>query len=628
MAVRVLNKAIYELIAAGEVVSRPKFVVKELVENSLDAGSKMINVEVKNGGKSLIRVVDNGVGMSFADCKLACLRHATSKIFSESDLNSIKTLGFRGEALASICAVSKVEILTKLKGANLGTHLINFGGVEQICEQIDCNEGTNFKVEQLFYNVPARLKFLKTDLTESNLIQDILEKLAISHFNVAFSFKKNGKKIFQTLGNGSLSDAIYSIYGKDVLKTFISVENVFKNVSVGGFVSKPVFCKARGNLNLCFVNKRYVKSNVFKNAVEQAFKGFLMVGKLPSYVLFLKIPYTDVDINVHPAKTQVNFVNESEVFRAIYLAVKQAIDKINDVFNQNYSTALPIKFEQNYNNKLGDDLNFENYSKNKNSDSCLNKNFVECGMASEVRNYEANKESDVFFNDLNAEFMNNSEKVYLNFKNNDTDFDYDKVAHCGKNLKINDGLELKLIGEIFKTYILAEFKNKFIVVDKHAAHERIIYDNLKKNLNNFEKQQIIKPLKIAINSSVDCNLVAMNLQIFSYFGFDVELFGEHNLLLRSVPAFLSEKNCTEIFYEIVENLKLNKFDLTPDTIEKILHSMACKAAIKANDLNNNEELFEIIKQIYFNKENRTCPHGRPVILVFEKKQFDTKFKRI
>lgn len=653
LAVKVLSREIYELIAAGEVVSRPKYVVKELVENSIDAGAKSISVEIKNGGKSLIRVVDDGIGMSFDDCKLAFLRHATSKISNESDLDSIKTLGFRGEALASICAVSKVEVLTKLKGSGIGTRYVNYGGVEKTCEKVDCSEGLNFKVEQLFYNVPARSKFLKTDLTEANLIQEILEKLAVSHVEIAFDFKKNGRKIFQTLGNGSLSDAIYSIYGKDVVKNLMSVSNVFGNVEVSGFVSKPVFCKARGNLNLGFVNSRYVKSKIFNNAVDQAFKGFVMIGRKPSYILFLKMPFSDVDINVHPAKTQVQFAKENEIFKAIYLAVKKSIERNNDVFEQSQGS-----FSFNVN-----DCKNENYFEKRNNlnseeififdDKDDKKSFVECGILSEVKDYKISAKknnSDVNFDNCdNLNYVLNSaenrieniikksveDELVVNDELNDSLKVYDVISgNSNKStsensevLKSEGVYELRLIGEVFKTYILAEYRNKFIVIDKHAAHERVIYESLKKDLNNFEQQQLLKPIKVSVNSVVDCNLILKNLNVFSYFGFELEPFGQHNLLLRSVPAFLSEKNCLDVFYEVVENLKLNKFDLTPSTIENILHSMACKSAVKANDLNSNEQLFELVKQVYYNSNIRTCPHGRPVILVFDKDKFDSEFKR-
>lgn len=634
MKIKVLDKKVYELIAAGEVISRPVFVVKELVENSIDAKSSQISVEIKNGGKSLIRVVDNGVGMSFDDCKVAFLRHATSKIKNETDLNSLQTLGFRGEALASICAVSRVEVLTKQKNESTGTHYSNFAGEEQIYEKTDCNEGTQIDVNDLFYNMPARFKFLKSDLTEANLIQDILEKLTISHSEISFSFKKNGKKVFQTIGNGNLSDAIYSVYGKGVFKTLTEVANDFSGISVKGFVSLPVFCKPRGNLNISFVNSRYIKSRLIKNGVEQAFKGASMIGKFPSFILFLNMSSSCVDVNVHPAKTEVSFANENDVLKAVYLAVKKAIDQTNDVFDQ-------FCFSKENEKKDG-------FVSEKNNGFLENKQpAVECTFKSEVKPYRQSEETFFEFdnfngNDVDLKFENASkveentiETAAIDDLKNEPPLQKPKETNSlnmkqekNENVELEGIYSLKIVGEIFKTYILAEYKNKFIVVDKHAAHERIIYEKLKKQINNFEKQVLFNPLEISINSSLECELILSNINIFNYFGFNVEHFGNHNFLIRAVPAVLTKQNCLEIFNEIVENLKLKKFDLTPQTIENILHQMACKAAIKANYDNSKSQLYELVKEIYFNKNIRTCPHGRPAILVFSKERFDSDFKRI
>ena len=646
MKVKVLNKEVYELIAAGEVITRPEFVVKELVENSIDAGAKQINVHIMNGGKSLIRVVDDGEGMSFSDCKLAFLRHATSKIQSEADLNFLQTLGFRGEALASICAVSEVEVLTKQKNSKEGTHYFNSAGKEQFCEKVVCDYGTNIKISRLFYNVPARLKFLKSDTTEANLIQNILERLAISHSEISFSFKKNNKKIFQTRGNGSLADSIYNIFGKDFFKTLIPVNNIFSGIQVEGFVSAPRFCKTHGNLNISFANNRYIKSKIIKNGVEQAFEGFSMVGKSPYFILFLKLPSSDLDVNVHPAKIEVRFAKESEILKAIYLATKKAIDLQNDVFNQFYDIKKPKQtheIDNNNINKKDNNNNFENYYDSKNA-------LIECGFKSEVKPYYIdNKDSAEEFNTINFNFSNSeqnegtknatltkaifkeqvfeTQQQHKQHKTDKTSPAHDKINKTSANLKLDGLSNLKLIGEVFKTYILAEFENKFIVVDKHAAHERIIYEKLKNEFNNFDQQILIEPLNIPITSNIESNLILENLEHFKCFGFDVEHFGNHNFLIRAVPSILKEQNCLDVFNEIVANLKLHKFDSTPQTIEKILHTMACKAAITANCNNSNEQLYELIKNIYFNENIRTCPHGRPAILVFSKERFDENFKR-
>ena len=327
--IHLLEKNIYELIAAGEVIERPASVVKELVENSIDAKAKSIFVDIKNGGKSLIRVIDDGIGMDSGDCKLAFLRHATSKVSTKIDLNNIETLGFRGEALASICAVSKVEVLTKRHEDEFGIRYFIEAGEEKNIESVSCSNGTMFYIEQLFYNVPARRKFLKKDSTEANVIQDILEKLAISNCNISFGFKKNGKKIFQTAGNGSLDDVIYNIFGRDLYKSLLPVNYDDGNIKISGFISNPRYCRSNRNLQYSFVNGRYVKSKTCSSGVEEAFKGFSMIGKYPAFVLFINMSPQKIDINVHPAKVEIRFSDEMEVLRAIYSCVRAAISENN-----------------------------------------------------------------------------------------------------------------------------------------------------------------------------------------------------------------------------------------------------------------------------------------------------------
>ncbi len=656
--IKILNKKIYELIAAGEVVSRPMFAVKELIENSIDGEAKSIDIEIENGGKTLIRVIDDGIGISHDDCRTAFLNHATSKIKTEFDLNSIKTLGFRGEALSSICSISDVELFTRRKNFDFGTHYCCKGGVETIYEKVNCKLGTLINVKNLFYNVPARLKFLKSDMTEANLIQDIVEKLAISQKYVAFSFKKNGKKIFQTLGNGNLSDAIYQIFGKKIFQTLIPVENSFSNIEVVGFVSLPIFCKSRGNLNLSFVNSRYVKSKIFKNGVDEAFKEVTLKGKFASFVLFLNIDSSELDVNVHPAKTEIRFINESNVLKAIYLAVKKAIDSSNDVFNQNlnvnyslnsdmiknkiktlsdrsndkditdvqvnslnfknsenliesgFSSEIKNYNTNNFDNEIAVELNNEQKKANKNLNS---ENLIESGFSSEIKNYNTNN----FNNEIAVELNNEQKKANknLNSENRNEILTNEKI------------LKFKLVGELFLTYILIEFENKLIIIDKHAAHERIIYEKLKLNFKNFEMQILIKPVEILIKSNYDCDLILNNLEIFNYFGFKIEPFGIHNLLIRAVPTFLKEINYLTIFDELVENLKLNCFNLTPKTIDHILYTMACKKAVTANYKNSEQELLELVKQLYLNPNFRNCPHGRPIMTIFSKDKLDGEFKR-
>ena len=638
-----LDKNIYELIAAGEVVERPASVVKELVENSIDAKSTSISVNIRNGGKKLIRVVDNGMGMDESDCKLAFLRHCTSKVETALDLENITTLGFRGEALASICAVSRVEVLAKRRGDQFGTRYLIEAGEEKGLERVSCLDGAMFSIEQLFYNVPARLKFLKKDSTEANLIGDILEKLVISNPNISFEFKRDGKKIFQTSGNGSIGDVIYNIFGRDIYKTLIPVKYDDGDIKIKGFVSNPRHCRHNRSLQLSFVNGRYVKAGTCVSGIEEAFKGFAMVGKFPAFVLFLDIPSKNLDINVHPAKVEIRFSNELEVLRAVYSAAKAAISennklpeaKILDLKRSYFAdnggfkpSQLKIKAKTEAKNdaKKVNVFSDKLFSQTKPYKIDKVENFSEYKFLSGANIYKNKdknqteyKKNDAINNFSNAEESCKTEKgnsTNSNFKNQSDVFSEDSQNY------------LRVVGEIFKTYILAEVGDNFVIIDKHAAHERILYEKIKKESNNLERQVLIVPKKVILSSNEDHELVVDNSELFLKFGFGVEDFGGHAVLIREIPAVLDAKNFVEIFYEMVYNLKTRINDLTPETLDNMYHTMACRAAIKANDQNSTNELEALANRVYFDENIRTCPHGRPAILTFKKERFDREFGRI
>lgn len=651
--IHLLEKSIYELIAAGEVIERPASVVKELVENSIDAKAKSIFVDIKDGGKSLIRVIDDGIGMDFDDCKLAFLRHATSKVSTKIDLNNIGTLGFRGEALASICAVSKVEVLTKRQEDEFGVRYFIEAGEEKNIESVSCSNGTMFSIEQLFYNVPARCKFLKKDSTEANVIQDILEKLAISNCNISFGFKKNGKKIFQTAGNGSLDDVIYNIFGKDLYKSLLPVNYDDGNIKISGFISNPRYCRSNRNLQYSFVNGRYVKSKTCSSGVEEAFKGFSMIGKYPAFVLFVNMSPQKIDINVHPAKVEIRFSNEMEVLRAIYSAVRSAISENNKLpevkvpdLQRNYFSADNVDVKQmqiNTNNIVKDKDYFHEPSVSSNDFSTKVKSYS--------TNYDENFSKYKFLSNANIvksldkELKDDADDVDNILNHNKRKFVEETIELNNENIsgeedKLNDEKiseeivsseqqdYLRIVGEIFKTYILVEVGNNFVVIDKHAAHERILYEKIKKESDRLERQILLLPKKVVLDSNEDHELVLDNSEIFIKFGFGVEDFGGRSILIREIPMALDNKNCVEVFEEILLNLKAKINDFTPATLDDLYHTIACRAAIKANDDNNIEELRALVNQVYFDEKIRTCPHGRPVVLIFDKERFDKEFGRI
>lgn len=641
--INLLEKDIYELIAAGEVIERPASVVKELVENSIDAKAKSIFVDIKDGGKSLIRVIDDGIGMDFDDCKLAFLRHATSKVSSKMDLNNIETLGFRGEALASICAVSKVEVLTKRQKDELGVRYFIEAGEEKNIEAVSCSNGAMFSINQLFYNVPARLKFLKKDSTEASAVQDILEKLAISNYNIAFGFKKNGKKVFQTSGDGSLDDVVYNIFGRDLYKSLLHVKYDDGNIKINGFISNPRYCRSNRNIQYSFINGRYVKSKTCVFGVEEAFKGFSMIGKYPAFVLFLDMPSQKIDINVHPAKIEVRFSDEAEVLRAIYSAVRASISENNKLPEAKTPDLKRNYFVSNSSNEQQMEISANSTVKNK--IDVYEPNLAVDNFSTSVKSYSTDCDEDFskykFLSNANIFKRSDSklgdnraiieEKIELKDEDINVNENSEKLNYDEPNEKIVSSEKqdyLRIIGEIFKTYILVEVGNNFVVIDKHAAHERILYEKIKRNTGRLERQILLLPKKIVLDSNEDYELILDNSEIFIQFGFGVEDFGGRSILIREIPMVLDDKNFVEVFEEIVLNLKTKINDFTPATLDNLYHTMACRAAIKANDDNNVEELKALVDQVYFDENIRTCPHGRPVVLTFSKERFDREFGRI
>ena len=617
-----LKKNVFELIAAGEVVTSPFCVVKELVENSIDANSTHILVEIKNGGKNLIRVVDNGIGIKNKQCKLAFLTHSTSKIKDEEDLNKIKTLGFRGEALSSIAAVSKVLITTKTKKENLGCRFLIEGSLEKEFDLVNCSDGTTIEVRDIFFNVPARLKFLKSDSKEASNIQDILEKLALSNPNISFDFKKDGKKIMQTYKSLNKKDIIFNIYGKEFCDGLIDLNLNEEDIKIEGFITDKEHCKSYKSVQHIFVNSRYVKSKNIANAIEDAYSGIIEKGKYPCFIIYINVPLNQVDVNVHPNKTEVRFSKEKDILNKISFAVREAIFKKMNSFliEKNLENIRPAdEFEESFEFKSSS----INPYKSKDDDILNGFKYLSTAKIkkqSEIKPKETKIEN---LTSLQEEMFNSI--VFEEVQKEKKEVEKQEIVE-EKELKFNTS-KFRVIGEIFKLYILAEFEEDFIIIDKHAAHERIIYEKIKQEKENLKRQILISPIKILLGSSVDCDLVLQNKDIFLRFGFLIDHFEGHYILIREVPLILASEDCREVFEEMVSNLKNKKKDLTPEKLDSLYSLISCKAAIKKNHINSKEELKTLAEKVYFNPQIRNCPHSRPVIFIFKKERFDKKFER-
>jgi len=627
-----LSKEISELIAAGEVIERPASVIKELLENSIDSGANIITVEIKNGGISYIRITDNGCGISENDVPLAFLRHATSKIAEKSDLDSILTLGFRGEALASISAVSKVDVITKKLDEEYGTHYKIKGSEEKLLEKTGCPEGTTVVIRDIFYNIPARLKFMKKAVTEGNAIASVLNKLALSHPEISFKFIRDNKQELLTAGDGKLYSAIYTIFGRDFAKSLIPVDYNFNNIIVKGFVVKPLLARSNRSFQNFFINNRYVKSITCTVSLEEAYRNLIMTGKFPACVLNIEIPPNIVDVNVHPAKIEVRFSDEKLIFDSVYFAVKNALLQ-NDT-----PTELKIAENKNFSKKELFDVKPIEEPPKQFQFSSQNLN-----LQSKITEYLPNNKSKVFANNLNANNIinENFEEIVQPKKEIIPDiskeFKYiNKNSLEKKEIKQpvkNDFEEekqvpkIRIIGEAFLTYIIAEVNDELLLVDKHAAHERYIFEKIKANHSSLETQLLLEPIEIML-SLEEFDAINSNLDKILELGFLIKAKKLPEVVILGTPAILNDIDINDLIPELAENFIQHKNDPMLNIIDEIYHSMACKLAIKANDKTSLTELKSLLEQIYDKENIRYCPHGRPVMIKLSKKEIEKQFKRI
>ncbi len=665
--INILNKQTAQLIAAGEVVERPASVLKELLENSIDSGATRIIAEIKCGGIKLIKVSDNGSGIYRDDVKNAFLRHATSKLKNAEDLNEISSLGFRGEALASICSVSRVEVITKSREELEGTRFYIDAGVSGKTEDYGCSDGTSITVRDMFYNTPARMKFLKKDVIEANTCASVIDKLALSHPEISFKFIREGKEVLYTPGDKKISSAIYSVYGKDFFKGMIPVDYELNHIKITGFISKPTCSKSSRSMQNFFVNKRFVKSKIGSSALEEGFKNSIMVGKFPYCVLYIDVPPETVDVNVHPAKTEIKFSNEKSVFEAVYYAVKSALMfvnnssgfgatsetmRMNDSFSHFEVKSTPLQNSLKTNDRniiLNNTVKDFSVSKNEKPKNVVQSNFNEIqkkkevsvskpcvsygnrSMISEKLEFNKTKSIDKVYQ---GEFKESKEfqappkikEISVNFSEPvcNKSRDIEKSLTLLKNFSEND---IKIIGEVFDCYIIAQYQKEMILVDKHAAHERIIFEKLKKNDSGKESQMLLEPCVVTMEKD-EYSAIVENLDIISKLGYEINDFGSGSVIVRSAPMYMNVEEIPNSVCEIANYIKDNKKCLDTKKLDWLYHNIACRCAIKGGKASSPEEICFLVKTLLDNPDIKYCPHGRPVFVSITKKFIEKQFGRV
>lgn len=669
--IAVLDKNVYELIAAGEVIERPASVVKELVENSIDSGAKHIQVEIKQGGIEFIRVTDDGCGIARGDVETAFKRHATSKISEKGDLDNIQTLGFRGEALASVAAVSKVSLMTKRREDEIGSSFSISADEKSDVLDSGCPNGTTIIIRDLFWNVPARRKFLKKESVEGNAVGFIIRKVTLTHPEISFRFIRDNKSEFLSSGSGDLKSAIYAIYGKDFANDSIPLDYKLDDIRVSGYILKPLYSRANRTYQNFFVDRRYISSKLLSQALESGYENLVMVGKFPACVLNIEIPPSGYDVNIHPAKAEVRFSDEKKVSDAVYFGVKDALMHANLIYDFRLPEANPNR--QWKENNIGKNTDFvqpkihvnnpeANHSKNiaeKSSERELRAETIirEMNMYkpdSADEESQPNKEENITITvnekmpqdsfqqkfrevENDADVENGSEIQSKNLDNlnieekADAKSEQTKVSgnECKTEAKEDIPKEehtINVIGEAFKKYIIAEADGDIIFIDKHAAHERVIFEKLKRGVGKLEQQYLLTPCKILL-SSAEFSALSENSEKLLDLGFIFDFSNPPEAVLKAEPSFMEDLDAGEIVEELATNFLLHKQNPQTHLYNDLLHSMACKAAIKSHYNNLNAELQYLADEIFENQDVRHCPHGRPILFRLSEYELDKQFRR-
>lgn len=657
--INILPKHLAELIAAGEVVERPASIVKEIMENAIDAGADKITLEIQRGGITYIRITDNGCGISRDDVRKAFVSHATSKIANEDDLNSILTLGFRGEALASIAAVSRVEMMTRATGDETGTRYVIEGGEEILLDDAGCPEGTTLIVRDIFYNTPARMKFLKKDVTEANAVAGVVDRIALSHPEVSIRFIRDGKDALFTTGDGKLESTIHSVLGKEFARTLIPAEYELEGIKVSGFVSKPFNARPNRTMQFFFLNSRFIKTRTGLVALEEAYKNQIMAGKFPACVLNIEANAQSVDVNVHPAKTEVRFANEKLIFNAVYYCAKSALDKGDERVQANIQPKTQQFVQRQFMPQQVSGQQIKIYEQQL--EKVSKDDFWQKTTATDYRQEPQKKEAvtHITMRDDSVFKVEKDEpdlipvqpkpEIKVEVREEAVNIIPEEpkpeaVSEASANIEepkseisetVIDTPEEKtpvaepyrVIGEAFKTYILVEQGEKLLLIDKHAAHERMLFEKFRASQDTIETQMLLVPVTVTL-SKEECSAVLENIDVLSRAGYGIEDFGSGMVILNECPTAVADGDLAGVVMELAGYLADNRKEIIPEKLDWIYHSTACRAAIKAGDKTSAYELNIFVEKLLNNPDIRYCPHGRPVLIELTKHDIEKNFGRV
>ena len=658
--IQVLDQITIDKIAAGEVIERPSSVVKELVENAIDAGATAVTVEIKEGGISLIRITDNGCGIPKAEVPLAFLRHSTSKIRSVDDLTTVASLGFRGEALSSIAAIAQVELITKQKDSMLGTRYEIEGGAEKNIEDAGARDGSTFLIRNIFYNTPARRKFLKTAMTEAGHVNELMIRLALSHPEVSFEFINNGQTKLHTSGNGRLKDAIYSLFGRDIAMNLLEVNSQMEGMKVTGYVGKPLISRGNRNYENYYINGRYVKSNIIAKAIEDAYKEFIMQHKYPFTVLHFTVNGEDIDVNVHPTKMELRFSNQQKVYNFVYEAIKtafhqkelipkvelpevkipeRAVQPVMPPEPRVPASTRPIRstpsskpaqiapppperdldyFMKKMKERVTSYHNQASQAEVKNTHE-IHRGNQQIDRIREAANYAKTQE------------VKKVEHAKVTMPEPEKPVVAEQLNLFEEKLLTKESvIEHKIIGQVFDTYWLVEFHEQLYIIDQHAAHERVLYEKTLKEMKTreFTSQYLSPPIVLNLTMQEE-EVLNTYMDNFTSIGFEIEPFGASSYAVRAVPGNLFSIAKKELLLEMLDNLTEGiHSSVAPDLIAEKVASMSCKAAVKGNSRLSRSEVEVLMKDLLQLENPYHCPHGRPTIISMTKRELEKKFKRI
>lgn len=691
--IKLLDKHMSELIAAGEVIERPSSVIKELVENSIDSGAKHITVEIQHGGITFMRVTDDGCGISREDIPTAFLRHATSKVHEKQDLDAIGTLGFRGEALASIAAVAKVTMLSCRENEDIGTRYEIHGGDEIEIDDAGCPKGTTIIARDIFYNVPARMKFLKKDVSEANSVSGVMDRIALSHPEISFTFIRDGKQTMKTPGDDNLKNAILSVFGKDFTSTLIPLNYQHEGIKIQGYITRPISSRANRSMQLFFINGRYIKTRTAMAALEEAYKGNIMTGKFPGCVLHMTMDCSTLDVNVHPSKLEVRFTNERPIFDAVYHGVKSALlsgDNRSPIKEEEplkpeilEKTATKIENEQlqfiykpkevkpveksekisEKDSVLKEDLKKEFVQKNVDLDNLeesksepeifmpkpsnfspmivsdcitvdpytasvrkkLEKATAETGGENEEKETQVKtvKEDEEKFSEPTISQKDNEPSVV---KNQDKLID-SFLSIAGVRLDSERDAPMKFLGEAFATYIILEKGNAILFIDKHAAHERLLYEKLKRDCGKNYAQILLEPITVMLDKT-EYDALLNNLSAMEDAGFEIDDYGMGTVVVRAAPQIVERDDIADTVVEMAGYLEKNKRDIMTEKMDWLYKNVACRAAIKAGDKSSEGELMALVEELMKNPDVKYCPHGRPICFTMTRHELEKRFMRV